>query len=314
MQRGEFSVGDFALFLTFLPRLTGTVSFMGEMLLQHRRTGVAVERLDGVLQGASPERVVADAPMHLTGPLPEFVDPRPLRIPLEYLSVRDLSVLHRDGNEAVAGVSFELARGSFTVITGPVGAGKSSLLRSLIGLIPKRSGEIRWNGVLVEDPSVFFVPPQAAYTSQTPRLFSASLFENVVQGRRDTDLALPAALRLAVMERDIASLDRGLATEVGTRGVKLSGGQVQRSAAARMFMRDAELLVFDDLSSALDVETERELWERLARDRGSVTCLVVSHRRPAIERADQVLVLDRGRVVARGTPAEVRARHPELLA
>jgi ATP-binding cassette subfamily B protein len=115
------------------------------------------------------------------------------------------------------------------------------------------------------------------------------------------------------MERDLAQLDRGLATEVGTRGVKLSGGQVQRSAAARMFMRDAELLVFDDLSSALDVETERELWERLARERGTATCLVVSHRRPALERADQVLVLNRGRVVARGTPAELRARHPELL-
>jgi ATP-binding cassette, subfamily B, bacterial len=314
MQRGEFSVGDFALFLTFLPRLTGTVSFIGEMLLQHRRTGVAFERLDGLLQGASAERVVADVPMHLSGPIPPFLEPQPARIPLQTLSVEGLRVLHRDGTVALEGVGFTLTRGSFTVITGPVGAGKSSLVRALLGLIPRADGVIRWNGVVVEDPSRFFVPPQSAYTSQTPRLFSTSLFANIVQGRADADRSLPAALRLAVLDHDIGRLDRGLETEVGTRGVKLSGGQVQRSAAARMFMRDAELLVFDDLSSALDVDTEGELWERLARERGSVTCLVVSHRKPALARADQVLLLEAGRLVACGTPEEVRTHHPHALA
>jgi ABC-type multidrug transport system fused ATPase/permease subunit len=145
-----------------------------------------------------------------------------------------------------------------------------------------------------------------------PRLFSDTLRENLVLGRRDGDGHLPGALRLAVLEHDLERLDRGIDTEVGTRGVKLSGGQVQRSAAARMFLRDADLLVFDDLSSALDVETERELWARLFAERRDVTCLVVSHRRAALERADQVLVMDGGRIVARGTLAEVYAAAPVM--
>jgi ATP-binding cassette subfamily B protein len=94
------------------------------------------------------------------------------------------------------------------------------------------------------------------------------------------------------------SLEQGLDTLVGPRGVKLSGGQVQRAAAARMFVRDAELLVMDDLSSALDTETEALLWARLFERAGDVTCLVVSHRPAALRRADQVLVMDGGRLVS----------------
>lgn len=313
MQRGTFTVGDFALFVTFLPRLTATVSFFGSMLLQHRRTGVAFERLDALLGGVGPERVVANVDLHLEGPVPEFVDPRPERVPLATLRVEGMKVLHADGATAVEDASFSLRRGSFTVITGAVGSGKSSLVKALIGLIPRASGDVFWNEQRVDDPASFFVPPRSAYTGQVPRLFSDTLRENLAQGRRDADRALPAALRLAVLERDIETLDRGLDTEVGTRGVKLSGGQVQRSAAARMFMRDADLLVFDDLSSALDLETERALWERLAADRGDATCLVVSHRRPALERADHVIVMAKGRVITQGTLAEVTATHAELL-
>ena len=301
MQRGTFSVGEFGLFLTLLPRLTASISFLGEMVVQHRRVGVAFDRLEGLLGGASVEVVVQPGPLHLHGPPPAFEATRPPHIPLQRLEVEGLCVRHPDGALAIDRVSFTLERGSFTVITGPVGAGKSTLLRALIGLIPIESGVVRWNGVVVDDPSTFFVPPRSAYTSQVPRLFSDTLRENVVQGRVGDEHSLPAALRLAVLDHDIQSLDHGLDTEVGTRGVKLSGGQLQRAAAARMFMQGAELLVFDDLSSALDVETERELWTRLADERGEVTCLVVSHRRPALMRADQVLTLAEGRIIDRAT-------------
>ncbi|HDK45115.1 MAG TPA: ABC transporter ATP-binding protein, partial [Actinobacteria bacterium] len=109
-----------------------------------------------------------------------------------------------------------------------------------------------------------------------------------------------------------AAMPEGLETQVGPLGVRLSGGQVQRTAAARMFMREPELYVFDDLSSALDVDTERTLWERMFAEHAQATSLVVSHRRAALRRADEIVVMDGGRISARGTLAELLESSEEL--
>jgi ATP-binding cassette subfamily B protein/ATP-binding cassette subfamily C protein len=303
---GSFSIGELALFLTYLPRLTDYMAFVGDIIAQHRRTGVAYERIRALAVDAPDDELLDRDRVSLEGEIPDIELPDIGIDPLQRLEVRGLSHWFPDGGEGLEGVDFAVDRGSFTVVTGKIGSGKSTLVRALLGLVPA-DGDVLWNGKPVEDRASFFVPPRSAYTAQVPRLFSESLADNIALGQRVARERLREAVQLAVLDPDLERLEMGEQTMVGARGVKLSGGQVQRSAAARMLATDAELLVFDDLSSALDVHTETELWRRLLTQR-DVTCLVVSHRRAALSRADQILLMDGGRVVDRGALPDLLAR------
>lgn len=314
LQSGSLTVGEFALFASYLGWMAFVMGMVGDYVTKYQQVGVSLRRAIALLQDAPPELLTQhDAEVRMRGPLPTIGEPALApQHALQRLTVSGLSYRYPGSDSGITDVNLQLERGQFVVVTGRIGSGKSTLLRVLLGLLPAQAGEVRWNGQLLDDPAAFLVPPHAAYTPQVPRLFSESLRDNLLMGLPDDNGRLQAALAQAVLDADVPRLEEGLETMVGPRGVRLSGGQIQRAAAARMFVRRPELLVFDDLSSALDVQTEALLWARLAADSGRRTVLAVSHRRPALQRADQIIVMKEGRVVGQGRLGALLESSPEL--
>ncbi|WP_206690346.1 ABC transporter ATP-binding protein [Quadrisphaera sp. INWT6] len=224
------------------------------------------------------------------------------RVPLQRLRLDGVTAVHDDGTVGVRDVSLDVEAGSLVLLVGRVGSGKSSLLSSLVGLVD-HEGAIRWNDTEVGDPQLFLRPGQVAHVAQVPRVLSGTFTDNVTLGHGSRGSStLGSALSDARLDRDVREAG-GTGALVGHRGVRLSGGQVQRLALARALATEAELVVADDVSSALDARTELELWSAL-RERGA-TVVGCSAKRSALALADVVVVLEDGEVAATGPWSEL---------
>jgi ABC-type multidrug transport system fused ATPase/permease subunit len=240
----------------------------------------------------------------VTGAAPDAVAPQSSR--LERLELRGFDAVHDDGTIGVEGVGLTIGRGELVLLLGQIGSGKSSLLGALAGLLDHR-GSLLWNGEEVTAPEAFLRPGRVTHVAQVPRVLSGTFADNV---RLGFDRELAGSIAAARLGDDVAEAG-GPDAVVGHRGVRLSGGQVQRLALARALACDAELLLADDVSSALDAATELELWDALRERR--TTVIGATSKRAALARADRVVVLVDGRVAATG-PWHQLARDWEHLA
>jgi ATP-binding cassette subfamily B protein len=299
---GAFDLGTLALFVAYLGWLSFFPKMLGRVLSRRKQVAVSFDRMRKLVAGEHVDNTVRprELPIDPADDRSRPLDMRPERVRLDRLTAHELEVSYpgETGPERVVdGVSFEVERGQFVVVTGPVGSGKSTMLRALLGLTwqAEVGGTVAWNGEVLTDRAAFLIPPNAAFLPQVPQLISDSVSDNVGLGPVGAE-ALAMSLRLAAIDADIAEMPESTDTMIGPRGLRLSGGQRQRLATARALVHAPELVVLDDVSSALDVETELTLWKNLAE--AGMTVIAVSHRAVAFERADQILRLDRGRLVS----------------
>jgi ATP-binding cassette subfamily B protein len=237
-----------------------------------------------------------------TAPAPDTAP----RHPLQRLELTGFSAVHEDGTVGVRDVDLTVERGQLVLVVGPVGSGKSSLLRALAGIV-HHTGDLRWNDQPVNEPEMFLRPNQVGYVAQLPRVLSGTVTDNIRLGH-DVDAA--SAVTTAQLEHDLDAAGAGLGLLIGHKGTRLSGGQLQRLALARALAPRTELLIADDVSSALDVTTELDLWRALREHR--VTVVGSTSKRAALAQADRVVVLLGGTAVAQGTWSELADRWGHL--
>lgn len=295
LQSGLFTVGDLSILIYFLTWIPAYVEWTIGQFPDYFRVKVSFERLYSLMDKNAEIKITSHQNLYLSSSYPELIEPlKTKEDSLEILSIQNLSYNYQNSSNGLQDISFTIPKNSTTVITGTIGSGKSTLIKLLLGLLPKSSGTISWNEKAIEDPHLHFIPPRVSYTPQMPHLISETVENNILLGLNRSKGDIEQALFSAVFDVD-QELDDGLKTLIGSKGAKISGGQQIRLALARMFVRDSELYVIDDVSSALDLETEKKFWQRFNQI-SDKTKIVVSHNPNVLKQADNIIVLKNGSI------------------
>jgi len=291
VRSGDMTPGSLVQFLIYAVMVAGAVAALSEIWGELQRAAGATERLVDLLQADDP---VTD----LAAPRPV---PRPVKGEIVFDAVR-FAYPARPGIPALDDVSLTIRAGETVALVGPSGAGKTSIIQLIQRFYDPDAGRITLDGVSLADMSRHEFRRELSLVPQDPVIFAASARDNIRFGRLDATAAeIEAAARAANAHAFITGLPEGYDTYVGERGVMLSGGQKQRIAIARAILRDAPVLLLDEATSALDAESEHAVQaavEAMARSR---TTIIVAHRLATVKRADRIVVLDAGRIVAQGT-------------
>ncbi|HUF87463.1 MAG TPA: ABC transporter ATP-binding protein/permease [Thermohalobaculum sp.] len=304
VQAGTMTVGTFVMANAFVIQITIPLNFLGTVYREIRQSLIDMREMYRLLDVA-PE--VVDAP-----------DARPLEVGEGRVSFREVDFDYGPGRAILRGLGFEVPGGGSLAVVGPSGAGKSTIFRLLLRLYDVTGGAVEIDGQDVRSVTQASLRAAIGVVPQDTVLFNDTIFYNIAYGRdgasRDEVIA---AARAARIHDFIMSLPEGYDTMVGERGLKLSGGEKQRVAIARTVLKDPPILILDEATSALDTQTEREIQAELRRLGENRTVLMIAHRLSTVVEAGEIVVLEEGRVVERGSHAELlkrRGRYAEMWA
>jgi len=294
VERGTNTVGDFVMINAMMIQLYTPLNFMGMVYREIRQAVIDIENMFSLLS-RKPE--IEDRP-----------DARPLQVRAGTIRFENVSFAYEPARPILKGLSFDVAAGHRVAIVGPSGAGKSTISRLLFRFYEVTGGRILIDGQDIRDVTQASLREAIGMVPQDTVLFNDTIRYNIRYGRwNSSDAEVEEAARQAQIDDFIRRAPKGYETEVGERGLKLSGGEKQRVAIARTILKAPPILLLDEATSALDSHTEKDIQDELDRVSKNRTTLVIAHRLSTIVDADEILVLDHGTIVERGT-------HRELLA